>query len=136
MQDVRARFGLARLQNDAVALDAPHSAKPDDVLDLSQGLKLAGAEHRAAVHRRRARGVDPHEPTRRLEPFEQVVDVRRLGACLGIERDPLDDRSDLLQRLKVAAVMEPRVAWTDPANPVRLDAVIQQPDARVRSRLA
>ncbi len=44
--------------------------------------------------------------------------------------------ADLLQWLKVAAVVEPRVARPDPANPIGLNVVIQQPDARVRRRLA
>ena len=71
-----------------------------------------------------------------LEPLEQVVDARRLGARLGVEGDPLHDRADLLERLKVPTVVEPRVARPDPADPIRLDAVVQQPDARVHGRLA
>lgn len=59
-----------------------------------------------------------------------------MGTSLGVERDPLHDRADLLQRLKVTAIMKPRVARSDPANPIWLHLVIQKPDARVHPRLA
>ena len=44
--------------------------------------------------------------------------------------------ADLLQRLKVAAVVEPRVAGPDPADAVWLHIVIQKPHARVDSGLS
>ena len=105
-------------------------------LDLPQGPELASAEHRAAVHPRRPLRVDAYQSPRGLEPLEELVDVRRLGGGLGIEREPLHDRADLLQGLKVPAIVEPRLAGPDPANSVRLHAVLKQPGARVRCRLA
>ncbi len=130
------RRGLAALEHDPVRLDADHPAEPDDVLDLSHSVELAGAQHRAAVHHGRVGGVDPREPPGGLEPLEQLLDARCLGAGLGIEGDPLHDRCDLLERLEVAAVIEPRVARPDPANPIRRNVVLQQPDARVDRGLA
>ena len=76
------------------------------------------------------------KPARSLQPLDEVIDIHRLGAGLGVERIPLHDRADLLERLKAGAIIEPRVARTDPANPVRLHAVTQKPNARVRGRLA
>ena len=49
---------------------------------------------------------------------------------------PLHDRADLLERLKVPAIIKPRVARSDPPNPIRLDVVVQKPGAGVDRRLA
>ena len=59
-----------------------------------------------------------------------------MGAGLGIESVALHDRADLLQRLKVAAVIKPRVAGPDPTNAIRLHVVVQEPDTCVGGRLA
>ena len=76
------------------------------------------------------------KPPRGLEPPEEVVDVRRLDTGLGVEGYPFHDRTDLLERLKVGPVIEPRVAGSDPANPVGFHAMSEKPNARVRGRLA
>ena len=72
------------LEDYPVGLDTPDVPEPDDALDLPQRIELARTEHRAAVHRRGPRRVEAEEPPRRLEPLEQVVDIPRLGAGLGI----------------------------------------------------
>jgi hypothetical protein len=58
------------------------------------------------------------------------------GSGLGIEGKPLDDPGHQVERLKVATVLEPRVARPDPADPIWLNAVVQEPDAGVHRRLA
>ena len=42
VQDVGASVGLALLERDPVALDPSHAAEPDYILDLLQGIDLAG----------------------------------------------------------------------------------------------
>jgi hypothetical protein len=75
-------------------------------------------------------------PPRGFESLEQVSDVLRLRAGVGVERDAGHDRADLLQRLEVGPVVEPRLARPDPPDRVGVDAVVEQPDARVHRRLA
>jgi len=59
-----------------------------------------------------------------------------MSGGLGIEGDSLHEGTNLLQRLKLPAVMEPSVARPDPANSLWLNVMIHKPDARVRGRLA
>jgi hypothetical protein len=49
----------------------------------------------------------------------------------GVEGGTPASEVDVLQRLKVAAVIKPRVAGPDPANPIWLHVAVQKPDARV-----
>ena len=72
----------------------------------------------------------------RLEPFEEVVEVRGGRGRLGVEGDPLHDRADLVQRLEVLAIVEPHLARPDPPDAVGSHAVVEQPDAGVHGRLA
>ena len=58
------------------------------------------------------------------------------GAGFGIERDPLHDRADLLQRLEVPAVVEPGVPGPDPADSIGLHAAVEQPDTCVHGCLS
>ena len=136
VEDVGAGVGLALLEHDPVALDPSHVAEPDHVLDLPQGIDLAGAEHRDSVHRRASRRVDADQAPRRFQPIEQVLDVRRLRARLGIEGDAVHVVADQIQRLEVAPVVKPVVPRADPADPIRRHVVVQEPGAGVDRRLA
>jgi hypothetical protein len=91
VEDIQAGFGFSALKHDPVGFHPLHPAEPDDVFDLPQELKLAGAEHGAAEHRRRPRGVNPREPPCGLQPLEEVLDARRTDVGLGVRGRPLDD---------------------------------------------
>ena len=135
VQDVGAGVGLALLEHDPVALDPPHAAEPDYILDLPQGIDLAGTEHRDAVHRRVSRRVDADQAPRCFQPIEQVLDVRRLRTRLGVEGDALHVVADEVQRLVVAPVVKPVVPRADPADPIGRHVIVQKPDAGVDRRL-
>ena len=136
VQDVGAGVGLALLEHDPVALDPSHAAEPDHVLDLPQGIDLAGTEHRDAVHRRVRRRVDADQAPRCFQAIEQVLDVRRLRTRLGVERDAVHVVANELQRLEVAPVVKPMVPRADPADPIWRHVIVQKPGAGVDRRLA
>ena len=128
--------GLALLEHDPIGFDPSHAAEPDYVVDLPQLIDLAGTEHRDAVHRRASRRVDADQAPRCFQPIEQVVDVRRLRTCLGIERDGLHVLPDQIQGLEVAPVVKPVLPWADPADAIRRHVVVQKPGAGVDRCLA
>ena len=114
----------------------PHSTQPDDVPDLAQGVHLARAERRA---------LDTYSPARAGSIRTSLPDASSRSnrssmsaalAAASASRETIHDRGHLIQRLPVPAVVEPGIAWANPADPVWINAVLQQPNARVRGRLA
>ena len=99
-----------------VALDAPDLAEPHDALDAPQLLELVRAHGRAPEHRGRDALVDAEQLLGRLESLEQIVDRRRLGRRLDLERDPLEQRADELAALREGSIQEPGLARLDPAD--------------------
>ena len=130
MDDVGVGGDPAAIEGDPVRLDALYAARPDHVLDPSEGIDLARAEHRHPVHLRPSRGVDPGDASRRLEPVEEVADVLGLRGRLRIRGDARHILADQIQRLIVAPMVEPVVAEADPADSIRRDVVAKQPRGR------
>src|ERR1700694_823285 len=136
MHDLRPGRSLPAIEQDPVGLDPTNTAEPENVLDLTHGVQLAGAEHGPAVHGCRPRRIDAKEPTSVLAALDQIADARCQATAVGIEGEALHDPGDQVERLKVATVVEPRVARPDPSDPIWLNAVVQEPDAGVHGRLA
>ena len=136
MHDLRSGRSLPAIEQDPVGLDPPNMAEPENVFDLTHGVQFAGAEHGPAVHGCRPRRIDANEPTRVLQSIDEIADARCEGTGLRVEGKALHDPGHLVERLKVATVVEPRVARPDPADPIWLNAVVQEPDAGVHCRLA
>src|ERR1700680_1689102 len=108
--DIRPGRGVPPFEQDAVGLDPPNTAEPDNVFDLTHGVQLPGAEHGPAVHGCRVGRIDANEPTSVLESLAEVADARSERTGLGIECSTLHDPGHLVERLKVSTVVEPRRA--------------------------
>jgi hypothetical protein len=76
VQRSRARRHPPLVQDDLVARDPPHVAQTDDVLDPAEQRQLGLADHRAAEHGRRDRGIDAEEQPLRLEAREPLHEPR------------------------------------------------------------
>ncbi len=113
-----------------------HPAEADDVLDAPQAGELVLADGGAPVHRRPDRRVEPDELPAGLEPSEQIVDVLGLRRGFQVERHSLDEPGNELERLLVGPVKQPGVPRPDPADRLRRDTAVEQPDARVHRGLA
>ena len=124
------------VEQDAVGLDAADASAAHDALDVSELLELGRVHGRHAVHRRRDRRVDPPQQPGVLQAFEEVGDGRRLGGHLDSSRPVDDEAADLVARLQRRPVDDPCVAGLDPRDAVRIDAVVEQPVARVHAGLA
>ena len=116
-------------------LDGSHPAEPDHVIDRAQVRELGATEHGGSKHGGRHLRVKSHESTLVLEPLEAVGDICRLRSGLGIERDALDERGHLVERLQGRPVGEPGITGANPPDVLGGDAVVEQPQAGVSARL-
>jgi hypothetical protein len=126
---------VAYIHHHALRLDALHVPLPHDVLDGGQVVALVLAEDRGAEHRRLDALVDPHQRPAGLEPLEQVGHGGGLRGRLHRVGPVLDEVAHQLARLQVLAVDEPRLAGLHPGDLTRVDALLEQPHARIHGRL-
>ena len=122
---------------DAAGLDRLDVAHPYHVLDLPQRFEFGLGQDRAPVHRRVDGGVDTQQATLGFQPVEQILErfglVHRRELAGEVGEGPLGELPTGLDR---GAIQDPGVAGLDPRQPLRRDAVTQQPQAGVHRRLA
>lgn len=136
MQRAGAGRHRAVVEDDAVALDAARMAPSHHVADLAQQGQLGLADHGAAAHGGRHRGVHPQEEAVGLEPGKQVIDRRGLRHGLQLKADAGKEVGQAIAPLVEAPVQPPPFARPDPLDGAGRHAPRKQPDAGVQRGLA
>jgi hypothetical protein len=131
-----SRLDIPLIEDDSLLIDLLHPAQAHDPLDLPERVVLRTAHHRPAVHGGPDRAVEPNHLPVVLEAMEEIIDVGGLGQRLDGPPEAPDGPSDQVERLEHPAVREPRLPRPYPADAIRIDAVVEQPAARVHRRLA
>ncbi len=118
-------------------LDRLDMTHPHDVLDAPQLGEFGLRQDRAPVHRRVDGRVDAQQAPLRLQPIEEVWQRFGLVHRGELVREVAQHSfGELRTGLDRGAVQDPRVAGLDPRQPLRRDAVPQQPQAGVHRGLA
>lgn len=87
--------------------------------------------------RRRHARIDAHPLACCFQPQHQILHALGRYDRLELTSEVAPGvHEELVARLDVGAVEHPGVARHDPADPVRIDPLLQQPDAGIHSRLA
>ena len=133
---VAARGNNSVVEDDPVDVDALHPAKADDVGDPAKLSELILCDGRAAVHLRLDVGGESEQGAVSFEPGEQIHNRVRLRDVLELGDESFGSSLEEVAGLDGFAVDVPGVARHDPADLVRTDAIAQQPEAGICSRLA
>ena len=137
VQRPRRRVDLAAAQRHPTLIDPVDVPQSHDVVDPPQFGELPERHDRAVVHGGPHRGVEAQQVLVGFQPGEQVVEVGGFGdgGQPGVDGSA-DLLGELLTRLDVGPVHQPRVSRPHPAQLRRGDAVAHQPQAAVHPGFA
>src|SRR5690625_2852075 len=102
-----------------------YSAPTDDIADAPQLGKLGTAEHCNAIHGRLGRYIETHESSCIFHSMEHLRDIARHSTGLGLIRCAFHQRTDLVKRLKLPAVVEPSLPRAHPPDLIGFNACIE-----------
>jgi hypothetical protein len=95
------------LKRDPVRPDVHHSSEMNDILDAPQSPELGLAHGGAPVHSGLDGWVKPDKLPAGFEPAEEIAGVGGLSCGLKVERHPLYELGEELERLLEGPVEEP-----------------------------